>query len=840
MLLFHKIIIIFSFLFTSLIFFQDSSYADYVDHYCTRYYLDPAGFNNKKGAESWFPKNLTVKTNKSLKKAKYLNYESSLFLKSNNKRMDANFGIRTRTGVLYNLLFYFLPNGEMHLELNDRAGYQSTGGGKYKCTNWPYNNVMASNINNSGVKSEKDNNNLLRIFREKSNLNFYVHTGSHLKINLKEGYFFYHGKHKSFSEMSEFILNENSTFYSLINWSKNTNPQSSDLNWINTKIIFKTFFDKKYAIFKIKELYNLELDNNKKNPIVIAIKINNRFTGSKFVFNKQSNEYSFQKLINFVNQSDARPDLNNSTISSAELEQEKQKRKTVLNCVPSKAKNILEPSNWNWHNCIGTIEYKEGKFKGWKYNGEFKNGKPHGKATTYQQNGDKYVGNYRNGKKNGKGTFYFLRDDKFKGDIYIGNFKDGKRHGKGTYNYNDGDVFEGEYKDGLRHGKGTYFALRDDKFKGDIFIGQYKNGKKDGYGTYIHKNGNKYEGNYKNNELHGFGIYNYNGFEYRGEYKNGKRHGEGILKWPSGKIQEGIWKNGKFLDSKNLKNQPNSSIALNQSSNSSAELEQEKQKRKTLQKKANEEESKRKALEQRVAELEKKNKELQKLREIKQKPSKEIGSGFYVSKFRHIVTNQHVVNQCKKITVGDSISSQIPADLIASDKRNDLAILQTISMEMASADTKSFVQKLAVQIVPIISGGLMRSEDVRGGEEILVAGYPLGDMVSDTIKVTRGIVSATKGIDNDVSLFEIDAVIRKGNSGGPIYDKRGNIVGVAVSRLNVNRTDTINFGIKGSTVKQFLSAHDIPTKWSNRNKDLTSKDIYKIASKQTVMIVCHR
>ena len=104
----------------------------------------------------------------------------------------------------------------------------------------------------------------------------------------------------------------------------------------------------------------------------------------------------------------------------------------------------------------------------------------------------------------------------------------------------------------LRHGKGTYFALRDDKFKGDIFIGQYKNGKKDGYGTYI-QNGNKYEGNYKNNELHGFGIYNYNSFEYRGEYKNGKRHSEGILKWPSGKIQRAFGKNGKFLNSKNLK-----------------------------------------------------------------------------------------------------------------------------------------------------------------------------------------------------------------------------------------------------------------------------------------------
>ena len=129
---------------------------------------------------------------------------------------------------------------------------------------------------------------------------------------------------------------------------------------------------------------------------------------------------------------------------------------------------------------------------------------------------------------------------------------------------------------------------------------------------------------------------------------------------------------------------------------------------------------------------------------------------------------------------------------------------------------------------------------ITGGEQIYVAGYPLGNMVSDQMKLTDGIVSATKGLDNDVSQFEIDAVIRKGNSGGPIYDKRGNIVGVAVSRLSVNRTDTINFGIKGSTVKQFLSANDVPTTWANRAQRIDTQDLYKIASKQTVMVVCHR
>ena len=204
------------------------------------------------------------------------------------------------------------------------------------------------------------------------------------------------------------------------------------------------------------------------------------------------------------------------------------------------------------------------------------------------------------------------------------------------------------------------------------------------------------------------------------------------------------------------------------------------------------------------------------------------------------MTNQHVVNQCKKISVGDSIDKQIPANLIASDKRNDLAILQTLSMEMASADTKSFVQNLSIKIVPIVSGGLIREEDVIGGEQIFVAGYPLGDMVSDSMRLLPGLVNATKGYDNDITQFETDASIKKGNSGGPIYDIRGNIVGVAVKRLNVSQSDNFNFAIKGRIVKQFLDAHGVITSIANRKSQMSSTEIYKIASKQTVMVICHR
>ena len=269
------------------------------------------------------------------------------------------------------------------------------------------------------------------------------------------------------------------------------------------------------------------------------------------------------------------------------------------------------------------------------------------------------------------------------------------------------------------------------------------------------------------------------------------------------------------------------------SSVSFVELEKERAKRLK-------EELKRKALEQRIAELEKKNKELQEPKKIKHTLSNEIGSGFYVSKFRHVVTNHHVVNGCKKITVGDSISKQIPATLVASDSRNDLAILQTISMEMASADTKTFIQNLSIEIVPIVSAGLIRAEDVIGGEEIFVAGYPLGSMVSDSMRLISGLVNATKGYENDITQFETDASIKKGNSGGPIYDKRGNIVGVAVKRLNINQSDNYNFAIKGTTVKQFLDANGVLTSFASRKLQMSSTEIYKIASKQTIMVVCHR
>ena len=223
-------------------------------------------------------------------------------------------------------------------------------------------------------------------------------------------------------------------------------------------------------------------------------------------------------------------------------------------------------------------------------------------------------------------------------------------------------------------------------------------------------------------------------------------------------------------------------------------------------------------------------------------PQSGSGSGFFVSKMGHVITNAHVVQNCKKVTIGDNANKQVPAELINTDRSNDLALLKLSTLEMASAESKSLIQKLGIVVVPLASKGLLRSEDVRLGEKVLVAGYPFGDTFSNTIKVTTGVVSATRGAGDNSGQFQLDAAVQPGNSGGPIYDSGGNIVGVVVAQLN-KRTfgsfvENMNFGIKASTVRQFLVASGINSKKSERTEEKSTEQLAEIAQNQALMVMC--
>jgi uncharacterized protein len=224
------------------------------------------------------------------------------------------------------------------------------------------------------------------------------------------------------------------------------------------------------------------------------------------------------------------------------------------------------------------------------------------------------------------------------------------------------------------------------------------------------------------------------------------------------------------------------------------------------------------------------------------------GSGFFISKLGHIVTNEHIVRDCMSLTVGENAKNRVSVTVVKTDKRNDIALLKISSENFPSGDTKSLLRKLGIVVVPLASEGLLRSDDVELGESVLVAGYPYGEIFSDSIKVTSGLVSAERGIGDDTGQFQIDAAVQPGNSGGPIYDENGNIVGVVVAQLNKlnvakaigSMPENVNFGIKASTVRQFLTSSGLPTKRSNRSKSMSTKNLAKIAKNQTVMVVCDR
>jgi len=114
-----------------------------------------------------------------------------------------------------------------------------------------------------------------------------------------------------------------------------------------------------------------------------------------------------------------------------------------------------------WSHCFGSRTTSNG----YKYVGEWKDGKPNGYGTATYLNGDKYVGEYKDGNINGQGTFTWANGNK-----YVGGYKDGNINGQGTFTWVNGNNYVGEFKDGSRHGQG-YMTLKN----GFVGLGEYAN-----------------------------------------------------------------------------------------------------------------------------------------------------------------------------------------------------------------------------------------------------------------------------------------------------------------------------------------------------------------------------
>ena len=195
------------------------------------------------------------------------------------------------------------------------------------------------------------------------------------------------------------------------------------------------------------------------------------------------------------------------------------------------------------------------------------------------------------------------------------------------------------------------------------------------------------------------------------------------------------------------------------------------------------------------------------------------GTAFFIDKEGHLITNHHVIKGCKDKSQISFKNKNIKAKLIAKDEFLDLALLK--------ADVNN-INFITISDTP--PNKLNR---------IIVAGYPFGIELSNDLKFNSGIITSLKGLGDDSTRIQIDAAINPGNSGGPIvYEENGQLVAVAVAGLSKDKTEAVNFGIKASSVKNFLQSNQIDLTLIKKKFNFSNDDLAELLESSTVYTFC--
>ena len=173
-----------------------------------------------------------------------------------------------------------------------------------------------------------------------------------------------------------------------------------------------------------------------------------------------------------------------------------------------------------------------------------------------------------------------------------------------------------------------------------------------------------------------------------------------------------------------------------------------------------------------------------------QKSMTSSGTGFFLSKEGYIVTNNHVIENAQngniKITgVNEDYHKSYRARIEVTDKQNDLAIIKIID-SLPQIDIP-YTFKFTTSSV---------------GEECFVLGYPLISSMGKDIKLTNGIISSKTGFDGNIAQYQISAPVQPGNSGGPLFDKNGNIIGIVQAKHT--QAENAGYAIKASYIRNLV------------------------------------
>ena len=194
----------------------------------------------------------------------------------------------------------------------------------------------------------------------------------------------------------------------------------------------------------------------------------------------------------------------------------------------------------------------------------------------------------------------------------------------------------------------------------------------------------------------------------------------------------------------------------------------------------------------------------------------------------YILTNHHVVDGCVKVRIRSPIGS-VEATVTATDKANDLALL--------SAEVRD-------RTALVFRDG----PGIRPADPIVAIGFPYSGLLATSPIVSTGTVSALAGLMDDSRFLQISAPIQPGNSGGPLLDNSGNVVGVIVSTISASTImkytgsipQNINFAIKANEARQFLDVKRIAYATATSEAKLDPADVGEKGSRSMVLVECYK
>lgn len=206
--------------------------------------------------------------------------------------------------------------------------------------------------------------------------------------------------------------------------------------------------------------------------------------------------------------------------------------------------------------------------------------------------------------------------------------------------------------------------------------------------------------------------------------------------------------------------------------------------------------------------------------------AKGSGSGAVISPAGHIVTAAHVIKGATYLEIVTPAGT-FPAKVLNNDEQNDVALLKV---------DQTFDSHIRVG----------RSSEVRLGQSVATIGFPNIGIQGHSPKVTQGMISSENGVQNDIRMWQISVPIQPGNSGGPLLDEHGKLIGVVVASLSLRAIQmtgsvpqNVNYAIKGAYLEPLLSFNKLASDSTDESAPASFQDMIATAQKSSVLILVY-